>query len=54
MRQPIGGITLEKLLEAVNSLPPPTRQEIVAALKAVDPRIHYFTQHDGRVEAERA
>lgn len=54
MRRPTGRVHLERLLEAVNSLPPATRAEVTSALKAHDPRTHYFTQRDGRVEAETA
>ncbi len=54
MRRPTGRVTLENLLEAVNTLPVPMRQEVVAALRAVDPRTRYFTQHDGRIEAKSA
>jgi len=52
MRWPTGRVHLERLLEAVNSLPQPTRAEVVSALKLHDPDTHYFTQRDGRVEAE--
>lgn len=52
MRRPEGSISLERLLEAVNSLQEPERTSVVNALREHDPDTHYFTQHDGRIEAE--
>lgn len=53
MRQPNGSVQLENLMEALNSLPEPTRREVLEALRVHDRYHHYFTQHDGRIEAER-
>jgi hypothetical protein len=51
MSRPEGGVNLTRLLEAVNSLAEPTRREVLAALKEHDPHTHYYTLHDGRVDA---
>jgi hypothetical protein len=53
MRRPEGQVHLERLLDAVNSLEPPVRRVVLAALREHDPNTRYFTVHDGRVEAER-
>ena len=52
MRRPEGRVSLERLLEAVNSLREPERVVVVSALREHDPQTRYFVQHDGRVEAE--
>jgi hypothetical protein len=53
MREPRGLVRLANLLDTVNSLPLPERAAVVAALKLHDPGNSYFTQSDGRIEAER-
>ena len=52
MRRPSGRVSLERLLEAVNSLPEAERIVVADALREHDPNTRYFTQRDGRIEAE--